>query len=48
MPTPERTSVEEIVAAGREILEASGAGGLTMQAVATRVGVRCPTSVASS
>lgn len=42
MPTPERTSVEEIVAAGREILEASGAGGLTMQAVATRVGVRAP------
>ena len=44
MPTPERTSVEEIVAAGREILEASGAGGLTMQAVATRVGVRAPSA----
>lgn len=42
MPTPERTSVEEIVAAGREILEASGPGGLTMQAVAARVGVRAP------
>ena len=42
MPTPERTSVEEIVAAGREILEASGPQGLTMQAVAARVGVRAP------
>lgn len=42
MPTPERTSVEEIVAAGREILELAGPAGLTMQAVATRVGVRAP------
>lgn len=42
MPTPERTSVDEIVAAGREILEATGPAGLTMQAVATRVGVRAP------
>lgn len=42
MPTPERTSYAEIVAAGREILEDSGGDGLTMQAVAARVGVRAP------
>lgn len=42
MPTPERTSAEEIVAAGREILEVAGPAGLTMQAVAERVGVRAP------
>lgn len=42
MPTPERTSRDAILAAGREILEADGLGGLTMQAVADRVGVRAP------
>ncbi|WP_337002047.1 TetR/AcrR family transcriptional regulator [Microbacterium sp. LB12] len=42
MPTPERTSTEAIVAAGREILESAGPTGLTMQAVAERVGVRAP------
>ena len=42
MPTPERTSTEAIVAAGRDILETSGPAGLTMQAVAERVGVRAP------
>jgi AcrR family transcriptional regulator len=42
MPTPERTSIEEITAAAREILEAQGYAGLTMQAVADRVGVRAP------
>lgn len=42
MPTPERTSSAAIVAAGREILEDAGAAGLTMQAVAARVGVRAP------
>lgn len=42
MPTPDRTSLAAIVAAGREILEASGLSGLTMQAVAARVGVRAP------
>lgn len=42
MPTPERTSIEEIVAVGREILEVAGPSGLTMQAVAERVGVRAP------
>lgn len=42
MPTPERTSLDAILAAGREILEADGLGGLTMQAVADRVGVRAP------
>jgi len=42
MPTPDRTSLAEIVRAGRDILESSGTAGLTMQAVADRVGVRAP------
>ncbi|MET0726150.1 MAG: WHG domain-containing protein [Leifsonia sp.] len=42
MPTPERTSRAEIVRAGCAILEADGPSGLTMQAVAARVGVRAP------
>lgn len=42
MPTPERTSIDAIVAAGLEILEIAGPAGLTMQAVADRVGVRAP------
>jgi AcrR family transcriptional regulator len=42
MPTPDRTSLDDIVRAGRDILEADGLGRLTMQAVADRVGVRAP------
>jgi AcrR family transcriptional regulator len=42
MPTPSRTSTAKIVAAGRDILEAEGFEGLTMQRVATAVGVRAP------
>ena len=42
MPTPERTSTDEIVTAARDILESQGLAGLTMQAVAERVGVRAP------
>ena len=42
MPTPDRTSLELIVSAARGILERSGADGLTMQAVADRVGVKAP------
>ncbi|WP_300265680.1 TetR/AcrR family transcriptional regulator [Microbacterium sp.] len=42
MPTPDRTSLAEIVDAGRAILEESGPAGLTMQAVAIRCGVRAP------
>ncbi len=42
MPTPARTSVAEIVRAGRAILEAEGVEGLTMQRVARAVGVRAP------
>ena len=42
MPTPARTSLDEIVAAGQALLEADGLGGLTMQRVATAVGIRAP------
>lgn len=42
MPTPERTSLAAIVRAGGELLERDGRDGLTMQAVAERVGVRAP------
>ncbi len=42
MPAPERTSLDAIVAAGRDLLETEGVSGLTMQAVADRVGVRAP------
>src|SRR4051812_26456186 len=42
MPTPSRTSLAQIVAAGRSILEAEGLEGLTMQRVARQVGVRSP------
>lgn len=42
MPTPDRTSLDAIVAAGRNILELSGPTGVTMQAVAERVNVKAP------
>ncbi|GAA1949596.1 TetR-like C-terminal domain-containing protein [Microbacterium deminutum] len=42
MPTPDRTSLDEIVAAGRDLIEQGGSSRLTMQAVADRVGVRAP------
>jgi AcrR family transcriptional regulator len=42
MPTPEKTSFDKIVAAGRDLLEAGGQQALTMQSVAERVGVRAP------
>ena len=42
VPTPERTSLAEIVAAGCSILESDGLARVTMQAVAQRVGVRPP------
>lgn len=42
MPTPEKTSLGQIVTAGRELLETGGQQGLTMQSVANRVGVRAP------
>lgn len=42
MPTPPRTSLEAIVRTGRDILDADGIDALTMQRVATVVGVRPP------
>jgi AcrR family transcriptional regulator len=42
VPTPARTSVTEIVAAGRVILEVEGSDALTMARVASDVGVRAP------
>ncbi|MFF1571637.1 TetR/AcrR family transcriptional regulator [Leifsonia sp. NPDC058292] len=42
MPTPDKTSLPAIVAAARGLLESGGLAGLTMQAVAERVGVRAP------
>ncbi len=42
MPTPPRTSIEAITAAGREILDTQGLQALTMQAVALAVGVKAP------
>jgi AcrR family transcriptional regulator len=42
MPTPDKTSRDAIVAAGRELVERDGVDGLTMAAVAARVGVQPP------
>lgn len=42
MPTPARTSLEEIVLAGRAIVESDGLDGLTMRRVAEAVGVKAP------
>ncbi len=42
MPTPERTTLGDIVAAGTSLLEADGLAAVTMAAVAGRVGVRPP------
>jgi AcrR family transcriptional regulator len=42
VPTPDRTSLDAIVLAASNLLEEAGLAGLTMQAVADRVGVRAP------
>jgi AcrR family transcriptional regulator len=42
MPTPDRTSLDAIVLAARDLLETEGLSALTMQVVAQRVGVRAP------
>ena len=39
MPTPERTSLDEIVSAAARLLETGGVAAVTMQAVAQDVGV---------
>ncbi|MBN9180743.1 MAG: TetR family transcriptional regulator, partial [Microbacterium sp.] len=39
MPAPEKTTRAAIIAAGRTLVERVGVDGLTMQAVAERVGV---------
>jgi AcrR family transcriptional regulator len=42
VPAAPRTTLDEIVAAGRAVVEEGGANSLTMQAVADRVGVKAP------
>lgn len=42
MPTPVRTTLDEIVAAAARLLDAGGTAAVTMQAVAVEVGVRAP------
>ena len=42
MPTPTRITPESLRAAARTVLERDGRDGLTMQAVATALGVRAP------
>lgn len=42
MPTPDKTSLDAILLASRELLEVGGLAALTMQSVAQRVGVRTP------
>jgi AcrR family transcriptional regulator len=42
VPAPERTTHADIVAAGRRLVADGGLDALTMQAVATAVGVRAP------
>jgi len=42
MPTPARTSLDEIVAQGRRVLARDGLAGLTMRSVSDGVGVRAP------
>ena len=42
MPAPARTSIDAIVRAAADLLEADGPAGMSMQAVGARVGVRAP------
>lgn len=42
MPTPERTSLDEIIDAAARLLDEGGPSAVTMQAVAQAVGVKAP------
>jgi AcrR family transcriptional regulator len=42
MPTPARTSLAEITSATRQLIETGGLDGLTMQHVASSVGIKAP------
>jgi AcrR family transcriptional regulator len=42
VPTPAKTSIEDIVATGRSILETEGPDALTLQRIAGAVGVKAP------
>ena len=42
MPAPKRTTDADVIAAGRRLIAERGLDGLTMQAVASAVGVRAP------
>ena len=42
MPAPARTSLDEIVESGKTLMEVDGLDGLTMEKVASTVGVRAP------
>lgn len=42
MPAPAKVSLDAIIDTGRSVLEDDGEAGLTMQAVAARLGIRAP------
>ena len=48
MPTPAHTSLQQIVDAGRRVLELEGLEQLTMARVAQAVGIRAPSLYSTS